>query len=105
MNYLDCRVKIAVRGRFVQLLVGVSLLFIQKNPLARHSRAGGNPARKYTRRSRQNLDIAPLRGRSLINWIPAFAGMTSFVLMDNLGLFWNRRPCIGVRAVLAYRQF
>ena len=56
-----------------------------KNPLARHSRASGNPARKNTRRSRQNLDIAPLRGRSLINWIPAFAGMTSFVLMDNLG--------------------
>jgi hypothetical protein len=50
------------------------------NPLAkkfRHSREGGNPARIDIPHSGQYCYAAPLRGGFLINWIPAFAGMTA----------------------------
>ena len=30
--------------------------------------------------------LSHFRGKLLISWIPAFAGMTQFWLMDNLGL-------------------
>jgi len=41
-----------------------------------HSRVGGNPAIKSRLWGGQILDIDPLRGDFLINWIPACAGMT-----------------------------
>ena len=47
-----------------------------------HSRTGGNPASIAIPRSRQNHDVAPLRGDFLIIWIPACAGMTKFYFLD-----------------------
>jgi hypothetical protein len=35
-------------------------------------------SKSTTPRSGQNLVVVPLRGNYLINWIPAFAGMTGF---------------------------
>lgn len=55
------------------------------NALARHSGEGRNPARTNTPRSGQNCVVVPLRGRFLINGIPAFAGMTQSWLMGYLG--------------------
>lgn len=64
---------------------------IPDNPLARHSRAGGNPAKTNIPRSgqneplaasfeeRPNHDVVPLRGDYLFIWIPACAGMTVFL--------------------------
>ncbi len=71
------------------------------NPLARHSRAGGNPAKTNIPRSGPNeplaasfeglpnRDIAPLCGRFLIIWIPACAGMTQFFANGLFGLTGN----------------
>jgi len=42
----------------------------------RHSGEGRNPAKINTLRSRQNNNIGPLSRDILINWIPAFTGMT-----------------------------
>ena len=56
------------------------------NPLGRHSRESGNPARTNIPRSEQNQKFVPLRADYSTIWIPAFAGMTQlFVLMDYLG--------------------
>jgi hypothetical protein len=52
--------------------------FKPNNPLARHSRAGGNPARTNIPRSGQNHNVDPLRGDYSTTWIPACAGMTAF---------------------------
>ena len=54
-------------------------------PLSRHSGVGRNPAIENMPRSGQNQVLSHLRGDLLINWIPAYAGMTQFWLMDNLG--------------------
>jgi hypothetical protein len=42
---------------------GEALVIESKNALARHSRAGGNPARANIPQSGQSHDVVPLRGR------------------------------------------
>jgi hypothetical protein len=42
----------------------------------RHSGAGRNLAKEKYLQSRQNFNGVPLRGKLLIDWIPACAGMT-----------------------------
>jgi len=56
------------------------------NPLARHSGAGRNPARKILREADNTAMLSRFRGELLTIWIPVFAGMTQFFLMDYLGL-------------------
>ena len=52
------------------------------NQLTRHSRAGGNPAKNKVPRS--GTTVVPLRRDISIIWIPACAGMTQFIIMDDL---------------------
>jgi len=62
--------------------VGIIELYINEdsaqNQRTRHSGAGRNPARHTAPRSGQSRvsGLAPLRGRLIIAWIPACAGMT-----------------------------
>ena len=51
--------------------------FNPNNPSAPSFPRRRETSNRYTPRSGQNLDIVPLRGKSSINWIPAFAGMTN----------------------------
>jgi hypothetical protein len=55
------------------------------NPLGRHTGEGRYPAMKNTPRSGQNQAVVPLAWGFLTIWIPAFAGMTQFFLMNYLG--------------------
>jgi len=55
------------------------------NPLARHSGEGRNPARKILREADNTAMLSRFRGELLTIWIPAFAGITQFFLMDYLG--------------------
>jgi hypothetical protein len=48
----------------------------------RHSREGGNPAKKNGPHSDQRLKLSCFAGNDLIVWIPACAGMTQFLSMD-----------------------
>jgi hypothetical protein len=50
----------------------------------RHSGEGRNPARQINREADKATMLTHLRGKFSISWIPAFAGMTWFFLMDNL---------------------
>jgi hypothetical protein len=77
MGDAAARVTAAITLRFIG--------FNPDNPLTRHSRAGGNPARTNIPRSGQNCDVVPLRGNFLIIWIPACAGMTQFCANDLSG--------------------
>jgi hypothetical protein len=43
-------------------------------------------SKKNSPRSGQGTKVDMLRRRFSMNWIPAFAGMTAFSLMGNLGL-------------------
>ena len=73
------------------------ILFNPDNPLARHSGAGRNPARKILREADNTAMLSRFRGELLTIWIPAFAGMTQFFLMDYLGLseqHWDQPPSI-----------
>jgi len=54
----------------------IDVIFNPNNPSGRHSRAGGNPARKKATRNGQNRDVGPHSREIIINWIPAFAGMS-----------------------------
>jgi hypothetical protein len=60
-------------------------MFSLTNPLARHSRAGGNPASANIPRSGQHRGFVRFAGNSLIIWIPACAGMTEFCADGPLG--------------------
>jgi hypothetical protein len=53
-------------------------MFNPNHSLARHSRAGGNPAMANIPRSGQNRGVARFAEDFLIIWIPACAGMTQF---------------------------
>ena len=46
------------------------------HPLASSFPRRRESSNRYNPRSRQNLDVDPLRGDFSINWIPACAGMT-----------------------------
>ncbi|MFZ2302628.1 MAG: hypothetical protein WAW10_12275 [Gallionella sp.] len=59
---------------------------IPNNPLARHSRAGGNPAKQTRREADKTIVFGSLRENYSINWIPACAGMTQFVANELFGL-------------------
>ncbi len=48
-------------------------------PRRRESSESINP------RSGQNMAVVPLRGDYVINWIPAFAGMTGYVMVGFYG--------------------
>lgn len=54
-------------------------------PVGRRSCEGRSPAIKKIREADKTLMLPHLRGNLLIIWIPAFAGMTPFFLMDNPG--------------------
>ena len=56
------------------------------NSLARHSGEGRNPARKVLREADKTVMLPRFRGELLINWIPAFAGMTQFCVNELFGL-------------------
>jgi len=59
---------------------------IPNNPLARHSRAGGNPARASLPRSGQNRDVSLLRGGFLNHLDSRLRGNDGvFGLMDYSG--------------------
>jgi hypothetical protein len=57
-----------------------------KNPLARHSRAGGNPARKISGEAAKTAMLPRYAGHDLIVWIPACAGMTHFCSIERSGI-------------------
>ena len=62
-----------LNGLFLGVFVMMYLrrIFNPDNPLARHSRAGRNPAKTKVPQSGQNEDVAPLSRAFFINWIPA----------------------------------
>jgi hypothetical protein len=49
-------------------------------PTARHSREGGNPAIQTAREADNISVLSRFAGGSSINWIPAFSGMTLFLV-------------------------
>jgi hypothetical protein len=51
---------------------------IPNNPLARHSGVGRNPVIKALREADKTMMLPHLRGKLLIVWISASAGMTQF---------------------------
>jgi len=55
------------------------------NPLGRHTGESRYPAMKIRREADKTKLLSHLRGDFLIIWIPAFAGMTQFFLMNYLG--------------------
>ena len=51
-------------------------------PLARHSGGGRNPVNKIIPVERDSILVLSASQAASSNWIPASAGMTSFILFD-----------------------